>query len=571
MTFGSRQVLLATSLISSLWAAQSTAQPRRAEQIAAVGPASGTVGMVSTAHPIATEAGLDVLRAGGNAFDAAVAIAATLNVVEPMMSGIGGYGTILTYDARLQRVRFLNASSRIPSGVDSDAYRAPTPNYQQNRRGAKAVSTPGNLHAWEALAKEYGTRPWHTLLQPAIRAAEQGYVLSDRQASMIANAFATFPAHAQAIYGRSGTALRAGERLVQRDLARSLRLIVDQGGAALYGGPLGVSIDSAMRAAGGFLSLEDLRRDTAEWWDAIKLDYRGAQVYTAPPPANAFDALARLGMMERFEPRRLGHNSGAFLHRFAEVTKIGFWMRLRFAGDVDVAPPPVDSLLSSAALDAIVARIDTARATPFVAPGATSTPGAHTTHFVVADRWGNIVSATQTLGNVFGSRIMPPGTGIWLNNSLAYSTFEPKGNPMDAFPGRRKLSGDVPVIVLRDGRPWLALGTPGGHSIGQTVPQMLMNVIDFGMDIQQAISAPRITFEEPDVLLVEGGIAAPVRAELERRGHRVIVRDGLGDAHGLALESDDAGRVVRFTGGSDPRGEGLAKGLATTRGRVSGR
>ena len=553
------------ALILALPGARVSAQPAGGERATIPGPATGTIGMVSSAHPIATEAGLDVLRSGGNAFDAAVAVAATLNVVEPMMSGIGGYGTILTYDARTRRVRFLNASSRIPRAVNADAFRAPTPGYEENRRGAKAVSTPGNLHAWEALAREYGTRPWRTLLQPAIRAAASGYVLSDRQAAMIAQAYPSFPAHARAIYGRDGTPLKAGDRLVQRDLARSLRLIVDQGAPALYGGSLGMAVDSAMRAADGFLSIEDLRADTAEWWDAIRLDYRGAQVYTAPPPANAFDALARLGMMARFAPRTLGHNSGVYLHRYAEVTKIGYWMRLRFAGDVDVAPPPVDSLLSAPVLDALVAGIDTARATPFVPPAATGATGSHTTHFVVADRWGNVVSATQTLGNVFGSRIMPPGTGIWLNNSLAYSTFEPKGNPMDAFPGRRKLSGDVPVIVLRDGRPWIAIGTPGGHTIGQTVPQMLMNVIDFEMDIQQAISAPRISFVEPNMLLVERGIAAPVHAELQRRGHVVRALDGLGDAHGLMLEHDAAGRLVRFTGGSDPRGEGLAKGLSGSR------
>ena len=187
----------------------------------------------------------------------------------------------------------------------------------------------------------------------------------------------------------------------------------------------------------------------------------------------------------------------------------------------------------------------------------------HTTHFVVADRAGNVVSATQTLGNLFGSRIMPPGTGIWLNNSLEYSTFEPKGNAMDAFPGRRKLSGDVPVIVMRDGRPWIALGTPGGHTIGQTVPQMVMNVVDFGMDIQRALAAPRISFAEPDALLVEEGIAAPVVEALRARGHAVRTAPGLrlGDAHGLTIEWDARGAPGRFTGGSDPRGEGKARAV----------
>jgi gamma-glutamyltranspeptidase / glutathione hydrolase len=534
--------------------------------VAAQSPSSalavGRAGMVSTAHPLATEAGLSVLAAGGNAFDAAVAIAAALNVVEPMMSGIGGYGTILVYDARTKRTRFLNSSGRIPGGLNSDAFRAPTPNYMDNRRGAKAVSTPGNLHAWEAMWREYGTRKWHELFVPAIRLADSGFTISALTAEFIGDAYASFSPHTKSFYGRGGAPLAAGERLVQKDLARSLRLIADSGAGAFYGGAIGQAIDRAMRGAGGFLALRDLTSDRAEWWEPIAIDYRGYRVLTASPPANSFDALARLGIMERFDARSLGHNSVEYLHRFAEATKIGFWMRLRYAGDPEIAPPPVSRLFSKPYLDSLAGSIDPAHARSFVPPGVTANTGNNTTHFVVADQWGNVVSATQTLGNLFGSRIMVEGTGIWLNNSLAYSTFEPKGNPMDAFPGRRKLSGDVPVIVLREGRPWIAIGTPGGHTIGQTVPQMLMNVIDFGMDVQQAIAAPRVSFFEPDSLLVERGIPEAVRAALVARGHKIAApaRALIGNAHGLTIEYDGQGRPVRFTGGTDPRGEGLARG-----------
>jgi gamma-glutamyltranspeptidase/glutathione hydrolase len=256
----------------------------------------------------------------------------------------------------------------------------------------------------------------------------------------------------------------------------------------------------------------------------------------------------------------LGHNSAAFLHRFAEVTKHGFWVRLRWAGDPDVVRPPLDDLLSEPYWTRQVAAIDLKRATHFAPPGIVDGKDSHTTHFVVADRWGNIVSATQTLGNAFGSRIMPEGTGIWLNDSLAYSTFEPKGNPMDAHAGRHKLSGDCPTIILRNGRPWAALGSPGGHTIGQTVPQMVMNLIDFGMPIEEAIAAARISFVEPDVLAVEDGIPVDVRAALKALGHDVRVVRALGNAHGLSLAYDSEGRPVRFRGGADPRGAGLAKG-----------
>ncbi len=516
--------------------------------------------MVSSAHPLATAAGLQVLQEGGNAFDAAVTVAAVLNVVEPMMSGVGGYGTILIYSAEEGRSRFLNTSGRIPRGVDSDAFRAPTPHFMENRRGAKAVSTPGNVSGWWALSSTYGLLPWEDLLEPAIRLAEDGFLLDGRAARLIASAFPEFPSHARAFYGRDGRPLDAGERLVQRDLASSLRLVASNGPPALHAGRLGEAIDRSMREAGGFLRLEDLAGNEAEWWDPIEISYRDLRVVTASPPANSFPALVRLGMMGLYDLRALGHNSADYLHAFAEVTKHAFWTRLRWAGDPDVAPPPLETLLSDAYFGEQVRRIDPDRARPFEPPGPVGDSGPNTTHFVVADRWGNVVSATQTLGNSFGSRIMPDGTGIWLNNSLAYCTFEPKGNPMDAHAGRRKLSGDAPLFVLRIGRPWLVIGTPGGHTIAQTVPQIVMNAVDFGMNIQAAIAAPRVAFTEPDQLVVERGVPDETVAELSRRGHQVRPGGALGNAHGLTIEWGPEGRPVAFQGGADPRGSGLARG-----------
>ena len=522
--------------------------------------ALGTQGMVSTASPLATQVGVDVLAVGGNAFDAAVAVAAALNVVEPMMSGIGGYGTILVHDASEGRTWFLNPSGRIPAAVNSDLYRPPTPDFEENRRGAKAVSTPGNVNAWESMHFRYGALEWAALFEPAIELAEGGFVVGEGMAAMIDRAFPEFQEHARAAYGVNGRPLQSGERLVQSDLARSFRLIAEQGAYAVYGGELGQAIAAAMSEAGGFLALQDLVNNEAEWWEPVAIDYRGYEIRTASAPANAFPALVRLGMMGRYEAQALGHNTVPYLHRYAEVTKHAFWTRLRYAGDPDVNPPPMDMLLSEEYWEEQVARIDPDRATVFEPPTQFSDGTMHTTHFVVADRWGNVVSATQTLGNAFGARIMPEGTGIWLNNSLAYCTFEPAGNPMDAHAGRRKLSGDVPVIVMRDGRPWIALGTPGGHTIGQTVPQMLMNMIDFDMNIQEALTADRISFIEPNHLAVEDRIPEEVREALAEMGHDVRAVKGLGNAHGLTIEYDEAGKPVRFTGGADPRGGGLAKG-----------
>jgi len=554
-------VVRATTIFLASFGALSTAQ---SEEKGLKSPPVGTQGMVSSAHPLATEAGLEILRNRGNAFDAAVAVAATLNVVEPMMSGIGGYGTILAYDAERNKIRFIDSSGRIPAAVDSDVFREPYPNYRENRRGSKAVSTPGNVAAWEAMSKTYGLLNWEALFFPAIKLAEEGFILDERTGRMVEDSYDGFPQYAKRFYGKDGRALRAGERLVQKDLADSLSLIAKERARVFYKGQLGKAVDKAMRESGGFLSFEDLEKCKAEWWEPIHIYYRGFDIYTASPPSTAFPSLIRLGLMSRFDVASFGHNSFEMLHRFLEVTKHAFWCRLRYAGDPEVSPPPLDRLLSEDYWRAQIAQIDMTKAKPFRYPGIDEKEAQHTTHFVVADSQGNIVSATQTLGGVFGSRIMPEGTGIWLNNSLSFCTFEPKGNPMDAHPGRRKLSGDCPTIILKNGRPWAALGTPGGHTIGQTVPQMVMNLVDFKMDIQQALAAPRVSFVEPDEILVEEGVSLDVVAKLRAVGHNIRIVEkpgGIGNAHGLVIEYGKNGKPVRFTGASDPRGTGLAKGL----------
>jgi len=549
-------LLAAAALISSC-EADGNEYPDVAEEKRAVG-------MVSSAHPIATEAGLTILKLGGNAFDAAVAIASTLNVVEPMNSGIGGYGTILVYDAEKNEILFLDSSGRIPAAVNSDVFRRPYPDYKKNRYGPKAVSTPGNVNAWEAMSKVYGKLAWKELFRPAIAAAERGFILDDRIGKSIIRSYDGFPEHAKGIYEKAGQALGPGDKLVQKDLASSLRLIADEGAKTVYGGTIGEAMDKAMKRAGGFLTLEDLKNDTAEWWNPVCIRYRNCKVYTASPPSTAFPSLIRLGIMSRFDVGALEHNSFKTLHRFCETTKHAFWCRLRYAGDPEISPPPLEKLLSPEYWKDQADRIRMDEARPFRYPYRDMELTQHTTHFVVADAEGNIVSATQTLGGGFGSRIMPEGTGIWLNNSLSFCTFEPKGGPMDAHPGRRKLSGDCPTIITRDGKPWAVLGTPGGHTIGQTVPQMVMNLIDFGMDIQKAISTPRVSFSEPDRIRVEEGIDPAVIEKLRAVGHNVEVLPkpgSLGNAHGLTIVYGEDGKPLKFDGAADPRGAGLAKAI----------
>jgi gamma-glutamyltranspeptidase/glutathione hydrolase len=523
-------------------------------------PAVGKQGMVCTANPLATQVGLEILEAGGNAFDAAVAVSATLNVVEPMMSGMGGFGVVLLYDAEKGALRCVDASGRFPAATDADVFRAPTPNHLQNRKGAKAISTPGNANAWETLSKTYGKLPWGRVLAPAVKLADEGFIISAHTAKHIQSEFPSFPEHARSIYAKDGKPLQAGDRLVQKDLARSLRLLSAQGARALHGGELGEAIDKTMRETGGFLRLDDLTANRAEWWEPVRIDYRGYQVVASPLPNNAWNGLYRLGIMSRFDPPKLGHNSPAYLHTFAEASKLAYTARLQYAGDRDHNPPPLDRLLSEKAWVLEASKIKPDQALLFEAPARPpQKEEEHTTHFVIADALGNVVTSTQTLGELFGSKVMVPGTGIWLNNSMQYCTFEPKGNPMDAVAGRRKLAGFCPMLVVKTGKPWAAVGSPGGHTIVQTVPQIVMNLIDFHMDVQQAIASPRLSFVEPNITAVDEGVPESTRKELTKRGHNVQVKR-LGNAHGLTVEYDAKGKPVRFTGGADPRGEGMAIG-----------
>lgn len=515
--------------------------------------AQNTNGVVSSARPIATAVGMKILQNGGNAFDAAIAVAATLNIVEPMMSGIGGYGTILIYDAKKKQIRFLNCSGKIPVNTNSDLMRPPTIDYEANRHGAKSVSTPGNLHAWEAMHQQYGSVEWKSLFTDPINIADTGFAIDVLLARAIGFLFNGFSDYTKSFYGKNGKPIARGEKLVQKDLAATFKQIATKGVDVFYEGSIANSIDKTMQSMGGFLRLADLKNDKAEWWDPVKYAYKGYDVYTASPPSNAFAGLVALGLMDQFRNLHLQANSLEYLHLLAEICKRSYASRLKYSGDPDLQKVPIDSILSAAFLSREAKSIDTTKVTPFTTLLA-GNAGRHTTHFVVMDKWGNIVSATQTLGEFFGSGIMPEGTGIWLNNSLAYCTYEPKGNPMDAFPGHHKLSGDCPVIIMKDNLPWAALGTPGGHTITQNTPQIIFNMIDFNMNLQQAIDAPKIAFQEPNELAVEEGIPPVIQNGLKMKGHHIVTDDvRIGNAHGIRIIRNEKGNIKDVEVASDKR------------------
>ena len=560
-----KSIVLLFALSSlSCGAGDATLNKTESPVVGSNGP-TGDGGMVSSAHELATLAGVRVLEHGGNAFDAAVAVASTLTVVEPMSSNFfGGYGTLITYNAERDEVRYLDNNGRFPRATDAEVFRRAA-DLSDMMRTAQAVSTPGNLHGFEVLWQEYGMRPWADLLGHATRHSEQGVEVSEPLARSIARAWDYFSGYAREIYGKDGEPLVVGDLLVQRDLASSFRVAAEQGAASLYGGALGQMLDAEMKRRGGFLSMDDLVEHEAEWFEPIEIDYRGYRVVTAGAPSNSFAALVAAGIMSRYDNASLGSNTVSYLHRFAEATKHAFWTRLKYAGGPEDNAPPFDMLLSEGYWQQQASALHTDVASRFEPPGVLPTEGQETTHFAVADRWGNVVSATITLGQGFGSAVLVEGAGVWLNNSMAYCTFFPAGNPMDALPGHRKHSSKSPTIILKNGRPWAAIGTPGGHTIPQSVAQMVINLIDFRMEIQEALDTPRVAFAEPDVLLVDARVPNEVRAELTDLGHQIRETSGIGLPHGLRLEYGPDGRISHFVGAADSRGVGRAIGLNVQR------
>lgn len=519
-------------------------------------------GAIATGHPLATKAGLEILKKGGNAFDAAIAVAATLNVVEPAMSGLGGYGSTLIYDVEKKEIRYLNSSGKFPLATNSDLMREPTIDYLKNRKGPKSISTPGNLNAWHEMHEKYGKLPWHGLFERAINYAKKGFPVSPYIAKLIASSFNEFSDYPKSFYGKNGHPLQEGEILIQKDLANTYELIASNGIDPFYRGDIALRIDKQMKELGSFLTIEDLRADIAEWWDPISISYKGYDVYTMGTPGNGFSALFALGVMDQFPLQKLKHNSCEYLHILTEALKESCKVRLTSSGSLEEKSNITDHILTQNNFSSTARGIDLIKASNFNEHSGKE--GMNTTHFVVIDRWGNIVSSTQTLGLGFGSKVMIEGTGIWMNNSMAFSTFEPKGNPMDVFPGKYKLSSNSPIIIMKNELPWAALGTPGGHTIPQNVAQIIINLIDFNMNMQEAIDAPKLAFfEENGAVCTENGISTAIISSLKEMGH-VIDNDNIasyiglsgkiGNAMGVKILQNENG--VSFDIGIDKRKDG---------------
>ncbi len=531
--------------------------------------AVGANGMAASAHPFASLAGVRTMLAGGNAFDAAVAVASTLNVCEPFMSGAGGVGVALAYVAAEDRVRALNFSGRMPAAADPEEYTD-----EDKEVGIRSALVPGNVAGWLTLHEAYGRLDREQVFGPAIGYAEHGTAITAFNAHAISNSvprLSRFPS--AGIFVRDGRGPRPGARVKQPQLAESLRAIARGGKDEFYRGDLAARLVRGARELGGQLTEEDLGTYDAEWCEPISIGYRDYEIFSVPPNSTGFQLLQTLKLMEGFSGTDLIFQHPETLHLFIESVKLAVADRIRWGGDPDHVNAPISALLSDGYAESRRALIDRATAASvsgeqfsrIVPSGSVKAgspdefDGGMTTHFAVADSDGNVVSVTQTLGGGFGSAVAPGDTGVFLNNMAFWFDLE-EGAPNRMEGGKRVDFCVAPTQTFRDGRFHVSLGTPGSWGILQTTPQFVMNVLDFGMNVQEAIEAPRLRVFEGRNVVVEERFPPQVRAALADRGHEIELAEPfsaiVGGAQGILIDQQSG----TFQGGADPRRDGFAIG-----------
>lgn len=541
-------------------------------------PVVAQKGMVAASERIGAEAAQTVLRQGGNAVDAAVTLGFTLAVTLPRAGNIGGGGFMLIYDAKTGQVRALDYREKAPAKAHRDMYldAAGEVDKRLSRFTHLAAGVPGTVAGLAAALEQYGTLSLAQALAPAIRLAEEGFPVSvalSEQLRAAAPRLQAHPATKAAFYKADGGFYQPGELLIQGDLAKTLRQIAEQGTAAFYRGPIADLLVADMQAHQGLISHEDLAAYQPVWREPVQGDYRGYQVYSMSPPSSGGTHIVQiLNLLEGRNLRALGHNSAASLHWLAESMKRAYADRAEYLGDPDFVEIPLPGLTSKAYAKQLAAAIKPQEATPSAQIRA-GNPAAlqespQTTHFSIVDAAGNAVANTYTLNFSFGSGIMVSGAGFLLNNEMDDFSAKPGvpnaygllGGEANAIaPHKRMLSSMSPTLVLRDGKPLLITGSPGGSRIITTVLQIILNVLDYQMNVQEAVNAVRVHHQWlPDVLRVEKGLSADTMALLRAWGHEIEVGSTMGSAPSILIDPDSG----LYHGAADPRKQdGIALGV----------
>jgi gamma-glutamyltranspeptidase len=523
-------------------------------------PILATEALVASAHPLASLAGVRILGEGGNAFDAAVAVNAVLNVTQPHMCGVGGDIFYLIYSSRDGYVRFLNGSGRAARKARVEYYLGKGLERIPNYGPLACVTVPGCVSGWEKLNKEFGSMDMRELLRFAIHYAVNGFPISRGLAAAMEQVAKTgaYPSWAK-VYLPQGRRLNEGEVLKQEDLGRTLSVVAEGGSDAFYS-MLAEEIEKNEPEVP--LTGEDFREHTSEWGEPISTEYRGYTVCETPPNTQAVAALIALNILSGFNLKEKAQLSAETIHLLVEATRLAYEDRARYVADPRFFDIPLKHLLSEEHADSLRSRISAASAMPY-ADGSAEDQG-DTTYFAIVDRDGNCVSCVQSLYHPFGSHVVVEGTGVVLHNRGAYFTLE-EGHHNRLEPGKRPFHTLCASITLKDGEPHIVLGSMGGDGQPQTHIQILSSIIDYGANIQEAIYLPRwllpgTIYEKHKVLLMEGRFPSVVVDGLKALGHRVETVEPfsslMGHAQGVVI---GRGKRVLY-GGADPRGDGLPIG-----------
>lgn len=516
-------------------------------------------GMVATSQPLAAQAGLAILRAGGNAVDAAIATVATLCVVEPCSTGIGGDAFALIWWAADNRLYGLNASGPAPVSLTSGALRAR--GYSQfPERGGLSVTVPGSLRGWELALERFGTLPLDVLLREPIAHARDGFPVSPTIAQSWAASTTLLNrlADSRRVWLPGGRAPAVGEVFRNPEFSATLEMLASEGVDAFYMGDLARQIIDCAQADGGYLSMSDLAAYQAEWVEPLSVAYRDGFVFhEIPPNGQGLAALMALNVARGFEPGRLSYGSADYYHVLIESMKLAFADAEAYIGDPRQVDVPVTGLLSESYARERRRLIDRDRAL-WPEPGSPSGHG-DTVYLTVADEAGNMVSWIQSLYMGFGSGLTAGTSGVQLQNRGANFSLQ-AGHPNEVAPGKRPYHTIIPGFITRDGRPWASFGVMGGFMQPQGHLQVGVNLVDFGMDPQAALNAPRFNWLHGRTVSLESSIGDRVRQDLARRGHDVLPRSMPGYFGGgqLIIRDPDTGVLI---GGSEPRNDGAAVGF----------
>jgi gamma-glutamyltranspeptidase/glutathione hydrolase len=513
-------------------------------------------GMVATSQTYATVVGLDILREGGNAIDAAVAAAAALHVVEPHNTGIGGDVFALFWWAKTGELKGLNGSGRAPAAATIEELRK-RGHRQMPIEHVHAITTPGTLDGWVTLLENHGRMDLPRVLAPAIRLAEEGFVVSPvvhREWGESSAKLSSDPDAARH-YLPKGRTPRAGELFQNPALARTLRSVAEGGRDVLYRGELGERVVQAVQDKGGLLTMDDLRAHRSDWVEPIHTDFRGHGVYELPPNGQGITALIALNILEDYDPPPSGHNSPDYCHLVLEALKLAFADRNYHVTDPEVETVPVDQLLSKSYAAERRKLIDSKRALPDASPG--RFPFGDTVYLTTADSDGNMVSFINSLFFHFGSGVCAGDTGLMMQNRGSGFVLD-ENHPQRLRPGKRPFHTIIPAFLMKDNKPLMAFGVMGGDMQAQGHLQFLFNHLVFGMDIQEAVEVPRVRFVAGKEVWLEDRIPGAVYEDLVRRGHRVYRVDGLGFGGAQAIARDQETGI--YAGASESRKDGCALG-----------